>query len=70
MGGLQLISWMKMLLARRDTTLLNTRDGGLTWNSISTNGNISFQFVDFIDDTLGWASGYFENNLYKTLDGD
>jgi len=40
--------------------LYKTEDGGETWDLIYTDENLSFDFIDFINDSLGWAIGLQE----------
>jgi photosystem II stability/assembly factor-like uncharacterized protein len=49
---------------------LKTTDAGFTWTvKTITNTAFKLQGIGFVNDTVGWAGGYYGNNLYETTDG-
>lgn len=49
---------------------LKTTDAGNTWTFKNiTNTHFNLQGIGFVNDTVGWAGGYYGNNLYETTNG-
>lgn len=49
---------------------LKTTDGGLTWNlQTITNSQFNLQGIGFVNDSVGWAGGYYGSHLHETTDG-
>lgn len=49
---------------------LKTTDGGNNWVIKNiTNNHFSLQGIGFVNDNIGWAGGYYGNNLFETVDG-
>jgi photosystem II stability/assembly factor-like uncharacterized protein len=47
-----------------------TTDGGDTWSPKAITPNyFSCQGIGFVNDNVGWAGGYYGNNLFETVDG-
>ncbi len=45
-------------MAGGEGLFMNTKDGGLTWNSIPINEEWDIENIDFINETDGWAIGW------------
>ena len=53
-----------------DVNYFKTTDGGDTWSLKTINtSHFSFQGIGFVNDNIGWAGGYYGNNLFETVDG-
>jgi len=57
-------------IALEKGVILKTENGGETWeiNLENTLGNGTFRTIQFLNETLGWATGN-NNRIFKTVDG-
>jgi hypothetical protein len=53
-----------------NTYIAKTTDGGLTWSDKPFISSYDMQGIGFINDTMGWVGGAFDDpRNYKTIDG-